>query len=236
MKKLLFVSLLLMISMIFAVATNSSFLGDKERGIGVEVTRGGDVNITPKSTVGRTTFSNPVSFTSDILVNDVSYDDMAAAIDSLRNYLADGLLVDGTLAISAGPTSDFKTTTQATYTISGITYTKSAWDSLSFTAAYTINVGDSTGSYFGIFLIQINAAGTISTLAPAADQSYTSAALAIAALPSPAASNVSLGYILVNATEDGHWTANTDDMTDGSDCETAVFVDTAIKVLPGVLP
>jgi hypothetical protein len=80
--------------------------------------------------------------------------------------------------------------------------------------------------------VQINAAGTISTKSPGADQSYASDVLAIAALPAPDAGNVALGYILVQAKTDSAWIANTDDMTPTSDCAAVTFSNTAIKALP----
>ena len=73
-------------------------------------------------------------------------------------------------------------------------------------------------------LVQINAAGTISTKVPASPQAYNSAPLALAALPSADAGNIALGYIAI-ANNAGDWTANTDDLTDGSDLTTATFVD-----------
>ncbi len=139
----------------------------------------------------------------------------------------DGLYDEAALAISAGDATDFKTTAIAAFKIGAVQYTKAATDTLSFTVANTINVGTASGFFFGSWLVQINAAGTISTL-PAgglADQVYTTAALAEAALPSPTAANVVLGHITIAANEDLAWTANTDDMTDASDVLTAVFVD-----------
>ena len=152
--------------------------------------------------------------------------------DSLRDYLADGLLVDGTLAISTAPAEDFKTSSISTYTIGGITYTKSAIDSMSFTEAYTVNAGADSIAVWGVFLVQVNAGGTVSTLAPSADQVYADSLTAISALPSATASNVRLGYILIQNGYESAWTANTSDMTPASDCLQSVFVDYPVKVLP----
>lgn len=317
-----FFALMAIILMAATIPLSSSFLGNKEKGIGVEVTSGGDIKILPKGTVGKTYVSNPMifsgnmSFTNSTLTLDSSLvfqnaatitnpDSlvltestgiklangtringalngraatfsgavaaqtnlnvtgnttiattitglvkatsgllMAAVIDVdyvstakynlLRSYLADGLLVHGTLLLSAVP-EKFKTTTTAVYTLSGVTYTKAATDNLVFTAAHTVNTAGGAGQFYGIILLQINAAGTISTKVPAADQVYTSSALAIAALPAADALNTSLGYILIYTKEATAWVANTGDMTDGSDVATAVFSNTVVKALPAAL-
>lgn len=145
-----------------------------------------------------------------------------------------GLLVDdetallsiGTVLISA-TAEKFKTTTTMLYNLSGIQYSKSATDNLVFTAAHVV-----TALKFGIILLQINAAGTVSTKVPAATATtameYATSALALAALPAADADNVAFAYIIINA-DAGDWTANTDDMTDGSDLTTAVFTDLAVS-------
>lgn len=114
----------------------------------------------------------------------------------------------------------FKTTRTARYEISSTKYTKAATAAIVFTAAHVV-----TASKFGIVLVQINAAGTISTKVPASTQAYNTAALALAALPAVDASNVRLGYLEI-ANNAGDWTANTDDLTDGSDLTTATFTET----------
>ena len=157
---------------------------------------------------------------------------LKTTVNNLRTYLNDGLLIHGTLAVSATP-EKFKTTSLSVYTINGVTYTKPITDDLVFSSAYTINVGNAEGTFFGVFLVQIDAAGTVSTKAPAANQVYTSAALALAALPSPDALNVALGSIVVGAIADTPWTATTDSLTD--DVASAVLANTVIKSLPAAV-
>ena len=152
-------------------------------------------------------------------------DDLKALANLLRtNLMGDGLLSIGTLLISA-TAEDFKTTTTAYYRIDGIQYSKAATDNLSFSAADTVNTGASAGSFWGIWLVQVNAAGTVSTKSPAADQVYASEAAAIAALPTVDADNVALGYITVQSNDTDAWVANTDDLTPTSDCLDANFTD-----------
>ena len=151
-------------------------------------------------------------------------DDLKTLANGLRLYVADQMLAIGTLAISA-TAEKFKTTTTAIYRIGGTHYTKAATDNLAFSAAYTVNTGAAAGQFWGAFLVQINAAGTVSTKAVAADQVYASEAAAIAALPAADASNVRIGYITVQTKDTDAWVANTDDLTAGSDCAAANFYD-----------
>jgi hypothetical protein len=141
--------------------------------------------------------------------------------------LSDALLVDGNLAISGVAAEKFKTTQTAAYLVNGISKTKAATDSLTFTAAHVI-----TASKFGVILVQINAAGTVSTKVPASPQAYNDAPTALAALPAVDAGNVALGYIAIENNA-GDWTANTDDMTDGSDLTTAAFTDATETAIGG---
>lgn len=152
----------------------------------------------------------------------------------LASLRADGLLSISTLVISAAAAEKFKTTTTSYFKLNDIQYSKAATDGLVFSAADTINTGGAVGSFWGAWLVQINAAGTVSTKSVGADQVYTTEALALADLPDVDAGNVSLGYISINASDDSSWTANTDDMTDGSDCATATFTDSALKTVDNI--
>lgn len=148
-----------------------------------------------------------------------------------RPDTADALVVAGTLAVSA-TAEKFKTTTTAVYRIAGVTYTKAATDNLVFSAGHIV-----AATKYGVVLVQINAAGTVSTKVPGATQSYNTANLALAALPSPDAGNAALGYItLDNSGSDGSstgaWTANTDDLTDTGDITAAGFVDGTVVNTP----
>lgn len=165
--------------------------------------------------------------------------DTDAWLNAIRTYLADGMLAIGTITVSAGDATDFKTTTVAIYTIGGAAYTKAATDTLSFSAADTINTAAGAGTLWGIWLVQIDAAGTISTKPGAVDMTYADEATAIAALPAVDADNVQLGYITVQALEATDWVANTDNLTVGGgvgNCTARSFYDLpAAKTLPAGL-
>jgi hypothetical protein len=153
-------------------------------------------------------------------------------LNDLRTYLGDGLLQSGALAVDA-VAEKFKTTATALYRITGVGFRKAATTAIVFSAAHVV-----TANKYGIVLVQINDAGTISTKVPAATpttaMAYNSAALALAALPAPDAGNVALGYIAI-ANNAGDWTANTDDLTNGSDLTTATFVNAAVLSRPAAL-
>lgn len=149
----------------------------------------------------------------------------ATQYNALVTFLGDALRVSGALARSA-TAEKFKTTATAYYTVGGATFTKAATDNLTFSLAHVV-----TALKWGAILVQINAAGTVSTKVVSATQAYNTSALAIAALPAADAGNAVLGYITINA-DSGDWTANTDDMTNGSDLTAATFVNATPPVLP----
>lgn len=152
--------------------------------------------------------------------------------NDLRSYLSDGVLQHGTLTIDAVP-EKFKTTTVLYWRRNGIQFTKAATTAIVFSAAHPV-----TASKFGIVLVQITDAGVISTKIPGATQTttmaYNTAPLALAALPAVDAGNTAIGYIAI-AADAGGWTANTDDLTDGSDLTTAAFVNATVVSPPAAL-
>lgn len=140
----------------------------------------------------------------------------AVTVD-LRIGAADSLLVGTTLAIHSIPEQFATTVTTAVFLVNAAVKTKAPTGALTFTAAHVISANK-----FGVILVQIDAAGAVSTKVPLATQAYNTAAAALAVLPSADADKVALGYIAIanNALD---WTANTDDLTNASDVTTATF-------------
>lgn len=99
------------------------------------------------------------------------------------------------------------------YAIAGVVYHKNASYAVAFTAAHSVSLDK-----WGAILVQINAAGTISTKVVATPQAYDNEAEARAALPDPDASEVAIATIIIEA-DSGAWTAQTDDLTAASDLE-----------------
>jgi hypothetical protein len=152
----------------------------------------------------------------------LSYMSAARVIFEASRQNRNRLLSDPGLAIDATP-EDFKTTNAFAYSIDGTVRVDAAATGISFSAAHVV-----TASKFGVIAVEIDDEGAISTRVNEATQTtamaYDSAALAWAArLTSPsAADKLIIGYIKI-ANNAGDWTANTDDLTDGSDLTTATF-------------
>lgn len=166
----------------------------------------------------------------DHATNKSHMDALKAALNSVIGALtADGII--NATALRVGSTPEQIASTAFQYRIDGVPYHKAAVAAgTAFTAADTINKGAAAGFFWGIWAVQIDAAGTISTKSPAADQVYTSEALAIAALPAADAGNVVIGYVTVKTKENVGWVAKTDDLTDANDCTKANFYNTASSI------
>jgi hypothetical protein len=145
----------------------------------------------------------------------------------------DGLVTAPTLSVAATTTKIASTAFQ--YHISNLVYSKAAVAAgFAFSAAGTINTAAGAGLFWGVWAIQINAAGTISTKSPAANQVYANEAAAIAALPAADTGNVRIGYVTVQSKDTTKWTANTDDLTPASDCQDSNFYVTTISTFTPV--
>lgn len=157
---------------------------------------------------------------------------LKATVNSMRSFLNASVIQHGTLVVDAAA-EKFKTTTTLIWRRNGAQFSKAAATALVFSAAHPV-----TASKFGIILVQVDDAGTVSTKIPGATQTtamaYNSAALALAALPSPDAGKTAIGYIAI-AAKAALWTANTDDLTNGSDLTTATFVNATVTTLPAAL-
>ncbi len=159
-------------------------------------------------------------------------DDIKAAGDlesfDLLPVTQDRLLGAAGLAIDSGEKEDF-IVGAFDFVIDGVKYSKGAATGIDFSAAHVCALD----KWLAI-LVEINAAGTVATKVPLVDgrsqtasQGFDSGTLAIAALPPVTPGQVALGYILIEA--DGTtWTANTDDMEDGTDLDVATFVSYAV--------
>ena len=134
-------------------------------------------------------------------------------------------------ALSTGSTPENIASTAFQFQIDGVPALKAAVAAgTAFTAADTINTGAAGGTFWGVWAVQIVAAGTITTKSPGADQTYANEAAAIAALPTADALNVVIGYVTIECNTAAAWTAQTDDITNGSDNTSVNFYNTASSV------
>lgn len=138
--------------------------------------------------------------------------------------LLDGILVPGVVAVDSTP-EQVQVTQTFIYRIAGIRYDKAPTTGIAMVASKTINVGLAAGQFWGVFLIQINAAGTVTMKAPSNDQVHASEAAAIAAKPVPDANNIELGYLTIQSLTNTAWTSQTDSLT--NDVTAANFTITA---------
>ncbi|MCR4339255.1 MAG: hypothetical protein NUW01_05125 [Gemmatimonadaceae bacterium] len=178
--------------------------------------------------------ANSIVFDTEVKADFASYKTVVDALktlaNDLRTYVSDQMLAIATITVSA-TAEKFKTTTTAIYRIAGTHYTKAATDNLVFSAANTINTaGAATTAHWGVWLVQIDSAGTVSTKPGGglADQDYADEATAIAALPAVDASNIQLGYITVQGLASTAWTATTSNLTVGGgagNCTARNFYD-----------
>lgn len=135
----------------------------------------------------------------------------------LRLCASTGILAPGILAIDAVP-EKFKLITNTIVALyAGAVKTKAPATAIVFTAAHVVSA-----LKYGVILVQMTSAGVVSTKVSSATQAFSTAAAALAAIPAADANNLAIGYIAINAGALA-WTANTDDMTNGSDLTTATF-------------
>ena len=95
--------------------------------------------------------------------------------------------------------------------------------------ALSTTIGDYTitADKWGGFKVYVNAAGTVKVMFPAETMAYASDVLgqaAVDALPDRVANYVSMGKVIIEA-DNSTWTANTDDLVNGSDIERVLFAD-----------
>jgi hypothetical protein len=152
----------------------------------------------------------------------------------LRSHLSsDGIIIAATL--SKGSTPENVATTGFGYVIDGLPLYKAAVAAGTAPAAATINTAGATGIFYGGFALQINAAGTISTLPATGDQVYATAAeaYAYALTITPTAGNVIAGYFVVGSKADTKWTGGTDDLDgDGSSDSSSVVYYSVASTIP----
>lgn len=156
-------------------------------------------------------------------------------VDAVRTYaLAEagtvtvsGVVVsNGVGVIQAGALTVHSTPEQlalaaSKYMIGGVVVEKGAATAITFSANHVV-----TANKFGIITIQINASGTVSSKVPASQQAYDTAAQALAATPAADSDKIAIATILI-AADAGNWTANTDDLTNGSDLTSATLTTIA---------
>lgn len=137
-------------------------------------------------------------------------------------------------AVAIGSTAENVATGAFTYRINETNYSKGAVSAgTALPAGYTVAAG---GTY-GAFNLYINVSGTITFGFPTADQSYATAALAVAAADAitantagvPVSTLCYVGQVIIYNNKVAAWDSLTDDLTDTSDLTSAVFSDAPLN-------
>lgn len=155
------------------------------------------------------------------------YDDLTA----LHTHLStDGIVIPATLA--KGSTAENVSNTGFGYVIDGLQCYKAAVAAGTAFTGGTVNTAAAAPLVFGGWAWQINAAGTITALPTSGDQVHATAAAALAYARglTPTAGNVFFGYSVIGSKASTAWRAGTDDLTPGSDCQTAAFTSVASTI------
>lgn len=141
------------------------------------------------------------------------YARLYTATASIRVVLskAEGIVVKCTSLAIATTVTSFRTNGTLTYLAGGLVKTKAATDNIAFTAAHAT----SAANKWMAILVQIDAAGAVSTKVSAATQAFDTEAAAIAALPTADALKVAIGYITVMNTA-AAFTCNTTALNAGT--------------------
>lgn len=144
---------------------------------------------------------------------------LAGIVNQIAGLFGDGVVAAPTATENTGTDSDLDIGPH-TFSIGG-SLLYSAGGTIGTIATTTV-----TATKFGVILVQETAARVLSTKVPGSSQAYDTAAAAIAVLPAPDASNVAIGYMVIEA-DAGNWVANTDDFT------TDLTAATWVPGLPG---
>lgn len=213
-----------------------------------------DYHLDPNNVVVRqriSTFVNPTTGLTNAVLRLIKATDNAILVLAMRAYArlvtanisfsaaisgTDGLLIGTTLAQDA-TAAKFKTmTTTAVYLAAGVVKTKAPAAALVFSHADTINAGAAGGMFWGAWLVQVDAAGTVTTKSFAADQTFSSQAAAVASLPVADAGKPALGYIVLQSKAGVTWTANASGITADSNAVTFVSYVARTPVTAALVP
>lgn len=153
----------------------------------------------------------------------------ATATGTLAALAAGEVLVKSTLAIGADLTK-FTIGNALVTRHAGRQVEKADEDDIAL-GTDTINTGTAAGQFWGIWMIEMTAAGVVTAKVPSADQVHASEAAAIAAIPAVTAGSVKLGYITVETVANLAFTAGTHEIDGTTPTSTVNFVDEAVSDL-----
>jgi hypothetical protein len=144
------------------------------------------------------------------------YSAAVAAVKTVTIKKGSGVLLDGPLnavVLAIGSTDTKVSSTAFQYAIAGTAYAKAA-----VAAGTTLAAGTIPTNKWGIYLLSINAAGTLAFTAGAANftTGYATEAAAIAALPATPSGSASVGYVTVLTAVGSPFVGGTDALEGGA--------------------
>lgn len=138
------------------------------------------------------------------------------ALTKLQANVCDMVLSSAGLAIGSSSKAKVKIVNTIYFVIDGVLYSKTTAE-----IAFTATTHDVANAKFAIFVLSIDAAGTV-TISKSAD----AATLAACVFPAVPAANVVIGFVIVNPTGTGAFDASTTELDDVTVVPNAVYVNT----------
>lgn len=143
-----------------------------------------------------------------------------AVLDKLQRPLSSLVLNSGALAIGTAKAKVLIANTIYAY-VEGLLRIK--------TTAEIVLSGTITADLFNVYVLSINAAGTVS-----AQMGTEAATLAGVVFPTIASGNAVIGFVIVNPTGTGNFVGGTTELDDATVVPNAVYVNTPFPFLPGM--
>jgi hypothetical protein len=146
-----------------------------------------------------------------------SSEDIRNALEKLQINAVDSVLSSAALAIGSSSKAKVKIVNTFYYIIDGVLYSKTSAE-----VAFTATSHDVAADKFAVFVLSIDAAGTV-TMTKSADAD----SLAEIVLPAVPADEVVVGMVIINPTGTGNFDASTTELDDATVVPNAVYINTA---------
>lgn len=155
----------------------------------------------------------------------LSSSDIRSALTKLQTNVVDLVLSSAALAIGSSSKKKVKIANTIYYMIDGVMYSKTTEE-----VAFTATTHDVANAKFAVFVLSIDAAGTV-TITKSADADT----LAEVVFPTVPADEVVIGFVIINPTGTGAFDATSTDLDDATVVPNAVYVNTPYPFNPNAL-
>jgi hypothetical protein len=151
--------------------------------------------------------------------------DVRSALTELQTNAVDLVLSSAALAIGSSSKAKVKIVNTFYYMIDGVMYSKTTAE-----IAFTATTHDVANGKYAVFVLSVDSAGTV-TITKSAD----AASLATVVFPTVPASEVVIGFVIINPTGTGAFDASTTELDDATVVPNAVYVNTPYPFNPNAL-